>query len=275
MKPQTTYTDLIQRSFETLAHAFRRTFRAPRLGAEQRLLPRQSSFWICICIVGLGTAGLMAYFDVDVTLWKRANLDPGSFVETSFQVITRFGTSGWVLIGTAIIGLYLSLSPWDQLPRPKLLQRVNWYSDANFAFFTIALSGIAANLIKNMIGRARPKMLDTLGPFHFEHAAFESTYASFPSGHSTTSGAIGMVLILLFPRYWPIWLLIAVLGGVSRVMVGAHYPSDVLAGLAFGAGFVLLSARWLALRGTMFTLGEGWIPKRKRQLSPATMAARA
>ena len=272
---QSTNFELFQRSFDTLSHAFRRTFRAKRRCAEQGIWPRHSSFWLCIIIIALGTAGLMAYFDVDVTLWKRASLEPGSFIANSFQVITRFGTSGWVLVATAIIGLYLSVSPWKQLPRPQLMKRIGWYSDANFAFFTIALSGIAANIIKNMIGRARPKMLDTLGPFHFEHAAFESTYASFPSGHSTTSGAIGMVMILLFPRYWPVWLAIAVLGGVSRVMVGAHYPSDVLAGLAFGAGFVILSARWLALRGTMFTLGEGWIPKRKRYAATAAMAAKA
>lgn len=230
---------------------------------------------MCTIIIVLGTAVSMAYLDVDITHWKRASLEQGSLVANTFQVITRFGTSGWILVATALIGLYLSVSPWQQLPRPQLIQRISWYSDANFAFFTIALSGIAANIIKNMIGRARPKMLDTLGPFHFEHAAFESTYASFPSGHSTTSGAIGMVLILLFPRYWPVWLALAVLGGVSRVMVGAHYPSDVLAGLAFGAGFVIFSARWLALRGTMFTLGDGWIPKRKRHQSTAFMAASA
>ncbi|MEM7289570.1 MAG: phosphatase PAP2 family protein, partial [Pseudomonadota bacterium] len=206
MEKQSNYSDLLQRSTGTLAHAFRRTFRARRLFAKQGVLPSQGSFWLCIFIIVLATAGLMAYFDVNVTLWKRASLEPDSFVANAFQVITRFGTSGWILIGTAIVGLYLSVSPWKQLPRPQLLKRVSWYSDANFAFFTIALSGIAANIIKNMIGRARPKMLDTLGPFHFEHAAFEATYASFPSGHSTTSGAIGMVLILLFPRYWPIWL---------------------------------------------------------------------
>ena len=51
-------------------------------------------------MVVLGTAGLMAYFDVNVTLWKRASLEPGSFAANAFQVITRFGTSGWILIIT-------------------------------------------------------------------------------------------------------------------------------------------------------------------------------
>jgi undecaprenyl-diphosphatase len=256
--------NLLQRSFTTLAHAWRRTFRPERTALRQNLLPDEISFWLCVAVILVDTILLMMFWDVDVTYWKRANVASDSLIADLFQMITQLGTSGWVLITTAVIGLTLSVSHWNRLPRETLLERVNWYADANFAFFTIALSGIAASLIKNTIGRARPKMLDTNGAFHFEFAAFEATYASFPSGHSTTSGAIGMVLILLFPRYWPLWLVIAVLGGVSRVMVGAHYPSDVLAGLAFGAGFVIFSARWLALRGTMFTFGEGWIPQRRR-----------
>ena len=123
---------------------------------------------------------------------------------------------------------------------------------------------VASDLIKNTIGRARPKLLDEFGAHHHVFGAFESVYASFPSGHSTTTGALCMALILLIPRWGPVWLILALLGGASRVVVDAHYPSDVLAGLAFGAVFVLLAARWLAQRGTMFTFDEGWIPHRTR-----------
>lgn len=259
-----THSNMLQRSFATLAHACRRTFRAKQSASKQSLLPNQISFWWLAVVIASAIVGLWENFDVEVTEWKRATVVPGGAVDQIFQIITRLGTSGWVLISTAIIGLYLSVTRWAELPRTLLLRHINWYSDANFAFFTIALSGIAANLIKNTIGRARPKMLDSLGPYHFEPAAFDATFASFPSGHSTTSGAIGMVLILLFPRYWPVWLTVAFLGGISRVIVGAHYPSDVLAGLVFGAGFVLFAARWLAQRGTMFSFGEGWIPTRRR-----------
>ena len=261
---QSIHPSMLRRSLDSLAHAYRRTFRARRPAISQNLFPSENGFWLTLIFVIATTFSLMLFWDVDVTLWKRAKLVPHGFVDQSFQFITLMGTSGWILVGTVLVGLYFSISPWKQLPRARRLRRINWYADANFAFFTIALSVIAANLIKNTIGRARPKILDTNGPYYFDFAAFDSTYASFPSGHSTTSGAIGMMLILLFPRFWLIWLVIAVLVGFSRVMVGAHYPSDVVAGLAFGAGFVIIAARWLALRGTMFSFGKGWIPNRKR-----------
>ena len=73
-----------------------------------------------------------------------------------------------------------------------------------------------------------------------------------------------MALALLMPRLWPVWLTCALLGGLSRLVLGAHYLSDTIAGLTFGAGFVILAARWLAQRGSMFVFGHGWIPKRKR-----------
>ena len=259
-----TNSNALQRSFGALSFAYNHTFRPKRPAFAQGLLPGQGGFWLLVAAIVLGIVSLWIYWDVDVTLWKRANFPADSLTAQVFSLITQTGTSGWILGITAVLGLYLSTSRWEEMPRAKRLQRINWYSDANFAFFTIALSGIAANLIKNTIGRARPSQMDSLGAYYFDFAAFESHFASFPSGHSTTSGALGMVLILLFPRYWPIWLVFAILGGVSRVFVGAHYPSDVLAGLAFGAGFVLLAARWLALRGTMFTLGDSWIPQRRR-----------
>ena len=73
-----------------------------------------------------------------------------------------------------------------------------------------------------------------------------------------------MVLFLLLPRkLWPLWLFFAVVGGGSRIMVGAHYPSDVAAGLAFGAVLTLLSARWLAKRRVMFDASAQLFPARK------------
>ena len=254
----------IQRSLSTFLVALQRTFGPQRRAITQKLLPRQSQFWLLLAFMIFLTASLFVWLDADLVRWKREAVPRNSFTVSIFELITLMGTSGWILIITAVIGIYLSTSNWAALPRPDRSRRLNIYADANFIFFTVAISGIAANLLKNSIGRARPRLLEEFGPHYFNHAAFDSTFASFPSGHSTTSGAFAMALILLFPRYWLVWLIFGLLGGLSRFIVDAHYPADIVAGLSFGAGFVIFAARWLATRGTVFKFSEGWIPQRRR-----------
>jgi len=58
---------------------------------------------------------------------------------------------------------------------------------------------------------------------------------SMPSGHAATSFAGAVALTYLFPRSAPYVFLLAVAIAFSRVYVGVHYPSDVLAGAALGA----------------------------------------
>ena len=58
---------------------------------------------------------------------------------------------------------------------------------------------------------------------------------SFPSGHAQTAFAAAVYLSLLFPRGAVLFLALAALVGLSRVALGVHYPSDVLAGALIGS----------------------------------------
>ena len=58
---------------------------------------------------------------------------------------------------------------------------------------------------------------------------------SFPSGHTGTSFAAAVVLFLSYPKKYSFWFLVlAFLIGFSRLYVGVHYPTDVLAGALIG-----------------------------------------
>ncbi len=104
-------------------------------------------------------------------------------------------------------------------------------------FFGIAISGSAVlNIMaKNYFARTRPDLWLSLTP--------ETTY-SFPSGHAMGSATLGMALILLcWPTRWrwPITLVSLAfvwLVGVSRVYLGVHYPSDILAGWSAAIAWV-------------------------------------
>jgi undecaprenyl-diphosphatase len=66
---------------------------------------------------------------------------------------------------------------------------------------------------------------------------------SMPSGHAATSFAAAVILTYLWPRSAPFFFLLATAIAVSRVYVGVHYPSDVLAGAALG---VAVGLAWVA-----------------------------
>jgi len=98
--------------------------------------------------------------------------------------------------------------------------------------YAVAASGVLIQVIKHIIGRPRPKILEafgfTLGP------SLIPGFDSFPSGHATSSFAFAYTLTTFFP--WMRYLLYgyALLVSISRIYVGAHFPSDVFAGIIIG-----------------------------------------
>lgn len=81
---------------------------------------------------------------------------------------------------------------------------------------------------------------------HILLLAHRSGDYSFPSDHAVMAGAVATGLLLVSKRLGVAAVVAALLMAFVRVYVGAHYPHDVIAGLGFGAGVVLLSWRLLA-----------------------------
>lgn len=168
--------------------------------------------------------------------------------------VTRFG-EGWETLlpaGLVLIACFVAL--WQRLPLEGRLARLGWV----MAFVATAVggSGLIAAALKLAIGRARPLVVDGALWLH-QPFAFSAKWASFPSGHATTAGATALVLALLFPRRARSIILVAALVAASRVVVGAHYPSDVAAGFMLGAGLTLLAAAVFMTRGVVFQLCGG------------------
>lgn len=93
-------------------------------------------------------------------------------------------------------------------------------------------TGWTTYVAKSIVQRPRPGV--THDDVNFVDGYKVADYRSFPSGHTTGAFAIATVLSGQYPEYAPYFYTYASLVGISRIYVGVHYPSDVLAGAALG-----------------------------------------
>jgi membrane-associated phospholipid phosphatase len=182
--------------------------------------PRQ----LAVFTVLVGALVAAGYFGVDLPV-ARTGRDLDVNIVNVFQYITVLGEAGWYLVGTALLGLLFHFF-W---------KREEWARRCLFIFTAIAASGLITDLIKWLMGRWRPKAYfdQQIYGFGLFGSGYEQT--SFPSGHATTVWALSLSLAVIFPRYRFLWYGLAIIVSISRMVVGAHYLSDILAGLYVAA----------------------------------------
>lgn len=194
-------------------------------------------------------------FDGMVIGWVRTEPE---WLRQLAASLTDLGKSGWILTSAATVGLAT-----HALKRYSTRRALRWKATqcvhaCLYVFLSVAGSGLIANFLKRLIGRARPTLFEEVGNFHFKPFANDYAFESFPSGHSTTDGALAMALVLLFPPLRIPLLIIGFLLATTRTFVGAHYPSDVITGYSFGVWFSLMAAILFARHGLLFRqTGQG------------------
>ncbi|WP_428649145.1 phosphatase PAP2 family protein [Roseibium sp.] len=190
-------------------------------------------------------------FDVPTYPWLRSL--PGEY-RSAFRAFTDLGKSDWILGTTGAVCLILLMLDAGRLAFRLRMAIGAVFTYAAFVFYVVSATGLLAIAFKWTLGRARPKLYEVVGPVRFDFLAFDGTYTSFPSGHSTTVAALATALAFIFPAYR--WLIVvgAFWLAFSRVMVGAHYPSDVIAGTLLGMTFTFFTVRAMARRRIGFHL---------------------
>lgn len=111
-----------------------------------------------------------------------------------------------------------------------------------FLLLCIVIPGGICDVIKVIASRARPVELFNHGLYGFQFFQVHARYWSFPSGHSTTISGLMMGVAVCLPRLRQICLLLMLSVAFTRVMVTAHFLSDVMMGLYLGAICMPLAA---------------------------------
>jgi membrane-associated phospholipid phosphatase len=159
--------------------------------------------------------------NADIDLLKQINLYRNRSLDGSFRLITN--SAAPISFGTPVIMCGLGLLKHD-----SVLFRNSIYVAAS-----VAVTVIIANIAKYSINRPRPF---EIYPFIEKESAGGSP--SFPSGHTSEAFALATSVSLTYPKWYVVApsFLWAGAVGYSRMDLGVHYPSDVLAGAVIGAG---------------------------------------
>lgn len=145
-----------------------------------------------------------------------------------FLWITKFGNTVTVILLFIVISFLLIYG--------KCYVEAIWLASG-----FISMSGILNPLLKIVISRERPTL---------EHLVTETSY-SFPSGHALTSMVLYGTIFLLIPLFFHsktgqiimkiLLISLILLIGISRIYLGVHFPSDILAGYCLGLTWLLFS----------------------------------
>lgn len=150
------------------------------------------------------------------------------------QALARDGFDRVFLFFSAI-GYGYGVVPFDVV-LVVVLAALRRYREGIFAAIALGGSALLNVAAKQAFARERPALWESIAP--------ETTY-SFPSGHAMGSMSLALVLALLaWPTRWR-WPVLAAMAvfvpmiGMSRVYLGVHYPSDILAGWAAASIWVV------------------------------------
>ncbi len=244
----------------------------PRFGHVARSLDRRVAGGLAL-VVGLAITFVTALvvglvFDMvgngsGLARWDRSVAEWGSTHATDWSTdllssLTNLGGTGYLVIVAVAVAAY-DLARWR-----------NWNVPV---FLLVTIGGVALlnNCVKWIVERDRPDVTHLVG----------SAGSSFPSGHSAAAAAAWSAFALVISRHRHrrgraiaagAAALIAMSVAASRALLGVHWLTDVIAGLAMGWGWFLLCA--LAFGGRLQLLGEPVerVVERQSDASAATVS---
>lgn len=174
-------------------------------------------------------------FFFDVPVLERMHALASPLLNAVFLAFSTIGYSGGVVPVDVLLVLALAIRRHSR--------------SATFAAISLGGSALLNLAAKHVFARARPALWTSIAP--------ESTY-SFPSGHAMGSATLACVVACLAwntPWRWPaiaLGVVFTVGVGLSRVYLGVHYPSDVLAGWSAAIAWTL-GVRLIAFRRGLMT----------------------
>lgn len=221
-----------------------------RRAEARRALARR---WLGLAVLTAVTIGILM-FAVDVAAIK---LMPPRGTPSLWPVrqFTDLGKSEYVLWALAGVLILILLV----LPRLSGMSRsvlISFGVRVQYLFFSVLIAVLISETLKYIVGRGRPFVGGQANAFNFSHFAGGEAFASLPSGHAVTAFALAFAVSSVWRKATLVMFIYAVLICVSRVVLLAHHPSDVVAGALVGIIGAMFVRYWFAARRLGFSIGR-------------------
>jgi membrane-associated phospholipid phosphatase len=205
--------------------------------------------WLSAAL-GAAIIGLMYVIDA----WEIAQMPKrGTPSLWWLRILTDFGKDEYVLsvLGGLLIAVAIVSPALRGMQRALLL---GLGTRLQFIFLAVAVSNLVTEVLKYCIGRGRPFVGGEANAFHFSHFAGNPAYYSFPSGHATTAFALALAVSAIWPQARVAMAIYALIIAMSRLVLLAHHPSDVVAGAMVGIVGTVFVRYWFAARRLGFAI---------------------
>src|ERR671921_2620897 len=187
--------------------------------------------WALTELADVVVEGESRAFDRAMLLWIHTTFP--SWLDGPMRIVTALGYYWFVLLLLVVA--------------VSLFYQSGWRLSAILLLVSTAGSAVLTTVLKSVFERARPEVFDS---------GYHASFYSFPSGHATVAvGFYGMLTLVFAYRLrgtarWTLavsGILVVLLIGFSRLYLGVHYPTDVVAGY-------LAALLWLVCVGAVYAL---------------------
>jgi len=171
--------------------------------------------------------------NIDVGLHKIVNDFSNSFNNIYFKEffinITKLGSSLWYFLTSLMFFIF------SFFLKKKINNKYQSFCnrlkiDSLFFFVAMLITGVLTQIIKHVVGRPRPNHSIIENNFNFSFFSLDSSFHSFPSGHTSTIFVIALCFSLLLPKIKYFFIFFSSIIAFSRVVVGAHFLTDIIGG---------------------------------------------
>lgn len=241
----------ISQLVSAVCDAVKRLVRAPSHSRKAEARRRMARYWLILSFaVACAILALMFLADAAVIGLMPPRRSPDLWPLRIFTELAK----GWYVIFAVAACLLITLL---LVPRLQCVSRtilVSLGQRIQFILLSVIVSDIAVEILKPVFGRGRPFVGD-IGVMNFSPFEGTQAFASLPSSHASTAWALALAVSFVWPRLAPAMWTYAILMCITRVVLLAHHPSDVVAGALVAAIGTMFVRYWFAARHLVFRIG--------------------